>query len=305
MVNRIVSLIPSGTEIVAALGYGDRLVGRSHECDYPLHVGTLPICTSPKFDKDASSIEIDRSVRGLVENALSVYKVHDDTLKQLNPDVIVTQSQCDICAVSRSDVEASVASVLDGQATIAAMEAVDLAGLWADILCVGNALEVDAQPLVDQLTDRLSRARRETGSEPPRVACLEWLDPLMSAGNWVPELIQMAGGVDLFSAPGSHSGVITWEAIVEADPDIIILMPCGYDLARTSEEIPLLTRLHEYGSLRAVKENEIYVTDGNHYFNRPGPRLVDSLEILVEILHADERGKFGMEGNAWERASRP
>jgi iron complex transport system substrate-binding protein len=305
MVNRIVYLIPSGTEIVAALEYGDRLVGRSHECDYPLHVGALPICTSTKFDKDASSIEIDRSVRGLVENALSVYKVHDDTLKQLNPDVIITQSQCDICAVSRSDVEASVATVLEGQATIAAMEAVDLAGLWVDILCVGNALEVDAQTLVDQLTDQLSRARREAGSEPPRVACLEWLDPLMSAGNWVPERVQMAGSVDLFSAPESHSGVIAWEAIVEADPNIIIPMPGGYNLARTREEIPLLTRLNEYGSLRAVRENQIYVTDGNHYFNRPGPRLVDSLEILVEILHPDEHGRFGMEGAAWKKAISP
>ena len=125
----------------------------------------------------------------------------------------------------------------------------------------------------------------------------------MSAGNWVPKRVQMAGSVDLFSAPGSHSGVIAWEAIVEADPDIIILMPCRYNLARTREEIPLLTRLNEYGSLRAVRENQIYVTDGNHYFNRPGPRLVDSLEILVEILHPDERGRFGMEGAAWEKAS--
>ena len=144
-----------------------------------------------------------------MEDTLSVYRIHDEVLKELNPDVIVTQSQCELCAVSQSDVETSVGAILDGKITITSMEAVDLAGLWNDIHTVGTALEVDAQALIDQLRGRLSRAQRNQGTPAPRVACLEWLDPLMSAGNWVPELVQMAGGVDLFASAGSHSGVIT------------------------------------------------------------------------------------------------
>jgi len=300
MVDRIVSLIPSGTEIVSALGGADRLVGRSHECDFPALVRSLPVCTSPKFDPSASSLEIDRSVRALVENALSVYRVHEKTLQTLRPDVIVTQSQCEICAVSHSDVEASVAAVLDAETTIASLEAVDLGGLWRDIQHVGEAIQTDSAGLIERLQSRLSEVRRDTtdGSR-PRVFCLEWLEPMMFAGNWVPELIEMAGGEDLFAQSGAHSGVISWDGVVSCDPDIIILMPCGYDLSRTLEEVPLLTNLPGWASLRAVRNGHVFATDGNHYFNRPGPRLIESLEILVEIMHPACRDHYGHRNTAW------
>jgi iron complex transport system substrate-binding protein len=300
MVDRIVSLIPSGTEIVSALGGADRLVGRSHECDFPALVRSLPVCTSPKFDPSASSLEIDRSVRALVENALSVYRVHEKTLQTLRPDVIVTQSQCEICAVSHSDVEASVAAVLDAETTIASLEAVDLGGLWRDIQHVGEAIQTDSAGLIERLQSRLSEVRRDTtdGSR-PRVFCLEWLEPMMFAGNWVPELIEMAGGEDLFAQSGAHSGVISWDGVVSCDPDIIILMPCGYDLSRTLEELPLLTNLPGWASLRAVRNGHVFATDGNHYFNRPGPRLIESLEILVEIMHPACRDHYGHRNTAW------
>lgn len=305
MVDRIVSLIPSGTEIVSALGGADRLVGRSHECDYPALVRSLPVCTSPKFDPSASSLEIDRSVRALVENALSVYRVHEKTLQTLQPDVIVTQSQCEICAVSHSDVEASVAAVLDAETTIASLEAVDLGGLWRDVQHVGEAIQADSAGLIERLQSRLSEVRRDTtdGSR-PRVFCLEWLEPLMFAGNWVPELIRMAGGEDLFAQPGSHSGVISWDEVVSGDPDIIILMPCGYDLPRTLAEVPLLTRLPGWAGLSAVRNGCVFATDGNHYFNRPGPRLVESLEILVEILHLADRDLYSHLNSAWTPISK-
>jgi iron complex transport system substrate-binding protein len=256
-----------------------------------------------KVRRHGPSIEIDRSVRALVENALSVYRVHDEQLKTLRPNVIVTQSQCELCAVSQSDVEASVASVLDGETAIASLEAVDLAGLWRDIEHVGSAIQVDTTDLIQHLQNRIADIRRDGQSAPkPSHRCLEWLDPLMFAGNWVPELVSMAGGEDIFAVPGSHSGVIEWDQIRLEDPDIIVLMPCGYDLPRTQEELPLITKLPGWSELRAVETGSVVATDGNHFFNRPGPRLVESLEILVEIFHPDECGKYGHHGTAWTQA---
>lgn len=303
MADRIVSLIPSGTEIVDALGCIDRVVGRSHECDHPPGIETRPVCTSAKVDPTATSIEIDRTVRSLVENALSVYRVHDDVLRELRPDVIVTQSQCELCAVSEADVAASVARVLGSDTTIISMEAADLGGLWRDIEKVGTAVGVDPAPTIDALRARLDTAHRSVpeGAR-PTVACLEWLDPLMFAGNWVPELVDLAGGRDLFAEPGSHSTTLSWEDVREADPDVVILMPCGYDLPRTLAEVPLLTRLDGWRDLRAAREGRVFATDGNHFFNRPGPRLVDSLEILVEILHQDGPS-YGFEGTTWQVAN--
>ena len=301
---RIVSLIASATEIVCALGFEHSLVGRSHECDYPESVKRLPVCTRPKLDIHASSGEIDRQVKSLVENALAVYDVDSALLERLEPDVIVTQSQCEVCAVSLRDVERAVCSWLERCPKIVSLKPDALADVWRDVEEVALALgaydrgaELVAR-LRGQMDDIRDRATRL--SDRPRVACVEWVEPLMAAGNWVPELVEMAGGFNLFGEAGKHAPWMTWEQLADADPDVIILMPCGYDLARTLQEVPILAAKPGWGSLRAVSTRRVVAADGNQYFNRPGPRLVESLEILAEVMHP---GTFRIrhEGTGWQR----
>ena len=288
---RIVSLIPSATEIVHALGLGDCQLGRSHECDYPDSVVSLPVCTAPKFSPSGSSREIDISVQETLRDALSVYDVFDEVLEQLRPSHIITQSQCEVCAVSLKDVEAAVGEWMSSTPTLVSLESHSWADVLRDIVYVAEALGVAdrGRDLVKRLEQRTSAIthRARTAEEGPRVACLEWLEPLMAAGNWVPELVQMAGGQNLLGEAGKHSGYITWESLLESDPEILILMPCGFDMKRTREELYWLTDRAQWETLPAVKNGRVYVTDGNQYFNRPGPRLVESLEILAEIIHPD------------------
>ena len=302
---RIVSLIASATEIVAALGCEDQLVARSHECDFPPSVGKLPVCTGPKFDIHGSSAEIDRRVKEILQNALSVYRVDADKLRALRPDVIVTQSHCEVCAVSLKDVEQATCDWLESQPRIVSLAPNALADLWNDIVRVAEALGLPQRghELVAKLQERMaSISRRARGISPPwpTVACIEWIDPLMSAGNWMPELIDMAGGVNLFGVAGQHSPHMTWDQLFARDPDVIIAMPCGWDIPKSRQEMAALTAKPEWPMLRAVKEGRVVVTDGNQYFNRPGPRLVESLEILAEVLHS-EAFHFGHEGVGWER----
>lgn len=283
---RIVSLIPSATEIVACLGLIDRLVGRSHECDYPPEVQDLPICTEPKFNPEGSSSEIHDRVTNLLQSALSVYRIKTAVLEQLQPTHILTQSQCEVCAVSLSDVEQAVAELTHVQPQIISLQPNTLAEVWTDIQRVADALQVTApmaalQKRVEvcaQKTEGLAKADR------PTVACIEWAEPLMAAGNWIPELVEMAGGVSLFGAIGQHSPWLQWEQLLAADPDVIVLMPCGFDLQRTHQDAERLAQHLQWHHLKAVQTGRVYITDGNQYFNRPGPRLVDSLEILLEIL---------------------
>lgn len=300
---RIISLIASSTEIVAALGYSDQLVGRSHECDYPPAVTALPVCTEPKFDPNGSSIEIDRRVKEILEKSLSVYRVHSEQLEALQPDVIITQSQCEVCAVSLKDVEAAVCELVSSNPQIVSLEPNSLSDIWADIRRVAAALGDPArgEELVTTLQERM-RAIAEQAQwqpNPPTVACIEWIEPLMAAGNWLPELVEIAGGKNLFGEAGQHSPWMTWEALVEADPDIIIILPCGYDIATARHNMPALTGKPEWADLSAVKNERVVVTDGNQYFNRPGPRVAESLEILAEIFSPDEFD-FGHKGVGWQ-----
>ncbi len=301
---RIVSLIASATEIVHALGFGPDLVGRSHECDYPPSVQALPVCTEPRFDVHGSSAEIDRRVREVLQDAVSVYRVHAHLLDALQPDVIVTQSQCEVCAVSLRDVEEALCRMVSSQPRVVALEPHSLADVWDDIRRVAQALDAPSrgEALVARLQERVEAIARRAQALPerPRVACIEWIDPLMAAGNWVPELVDRAGGQDLFGQPGRHSPWMTWEQLQDADPEVIVLMPCGFDIARTLEELPGLTRRPGWSRLRAVRAGRVYVTDGNAYFNRPGPRLVESLEILAELLHPRVFA-FGHQGSGWVR----
>jgi len=300
--HRIVSLLPSATEIVWALGFGDQLIGRSHECDYPAAVKRLPALTSPKFDPTGSSAALDERVKKLVRDALSVYRVDGEALRQLRPDVIVTQSQCEVCAVNMRDVEAAVADWLGGPPpTIVSLAPYNLADVLNDIGRVAMALGVGTCGIefVAELNRHLTEiVHRVRSAHRPRVACIEWIEPLMAAGNWMPELVAMAGGVNLFGQAGQHSPWMKFEELAAQDPDVILVAPCGFDMTRTASEMSALTALPQWAELKAVKAGRVALADGNQYFNRPGPRIVESLEILTEILHP-EAGAFVHEGTGW------
>ena len=287
---RVVSLIASATEIVCALGLRDRLVGRSHECDYPADVLALPQLTAPKFKVEGTSAEIDARVQAIVRDGLSVHRVDGDALKALAPDVIVTQDHCEVCAVSLSDVEAATCTWTGQPVDIVSLKPDSMADTYADIRRVARALacEQSGESLVADMQARIAAiSRRVAGAPRPRVAFIEWVEPLMAGGNWMPELIEAAGGDNLFGEAGKHSGWMQWEELAAADPDVILVAPCGYDLARCLEELPLLQAKPGWANLEAVRSGRVYFADGNAYFNRPGPRLADSTEIIAEILHPE------------------
>ena len=307
---RIISLIASSTETICALGLQQFLVGRSHECDYPPPVRRLPVCTQPRFDVSGSSRAIDERVKSLqrdslVADALGVYEVFPDRLRELQPTHIVTQAQCEVCAVSLRDVERAVAEVAECQATIISLQPNSMADFWADIRRLASSLgRAEAGVgLVEDLQARVQQieARARPLRERPRVACIEWADPLMAAGNWMPELVRMAGGENLFGEAGKHSPWMEFSQLRESDPDVLFISPCGYDMARTRQDVPLLAAQAGWSELKAVRDGNVYIADGNQYFNRPGPRLVESLEILAEVLHPGAF-QFGHEGTGWERA---
>ncbi len=301
---RIVSLIASATEIVCALGFEDDLVGRSHECDFPASVHRLPVCTEPRFNVSGSSRDIDDRVKAILTDAASVYRVHADLLKALRPDVIVTQSHCAVCAVSEKDVEIAICRWLDARPRVVSLAPNNLEEVWGSIQQVAEALDAPQRgvALVDKLRRRVDEiaVRAAAIAQRPTVACLEWLDPLMAGGNWVPELVALAGGRDLFGAAGKHAPWMSWEELCEHNPDVIVALPCGFDRERTRAEMAALTRRAEWAELAAVRAGGVYVTDGNQFFNRPGPRLVESLEILAEVMHL-QTFHFGHEGTGWER----
>ncbi len=303
---RIVSLLPSTTEIACALGFSEHLVGRSHECDFPPGTERLPACTEPKFRTDGASREIDSRVRALVRDGLSIYRVDAELLRSLAPDVILTQSQCEVCAASLADVEAALREWIPGAARpplLVSLAPATLADVLEDVLRVADALGAPERggALVAQLEARIAAiAERGAAGDRPTVACIEWVDPLMAAGNWMPEVVARAGGQSLFGEVGKRSPWLEWQALRRADPDVIVALPCGFDLARTRRETASLAMRPEWRALRAVRDGRVYLTDGNAYFNRPGPRIVESIEILAEILHPDLFG-FGHETRAWER----
>ncbi len=279
---RIVSLISSATEIVHALGQLENLVGRSHECDYPEAVKSLPVCTRPRIAVDASSAEIDRLVKLSARDSLSIYDVFDDLIERLAPTHILTQIQCEVCAVSLRDVEAAMARGMKGSPAIVSLQPDSLAEIWNDIRRVAAALAIPERG--DTLIAELqSRMQLDLPPARPTVACIEWMEPLMAAGNWTPELIAMAGGRNLFGEAGRHSPWMSWEELVAADPEVIIVAPCGFDLPRTEQELYWMTDRPGWSRLRA----RVYLADGNQYFNRPGPRVAETLRILAEILHPE------------------
>jgi iron complex transport system substrate-binding protein len=303
---KIISLLPAATEIVCALGLEKSLVGRSHECDFPESVKQLPVCSEANFPDNLSSSAIDVKVKEILADALSVYSVKREVIKQLAPDVVITQSQCEVCAVSLTEVEAGLENYLDKPARIISLQPNSLDDIFNDIGIVADALNVThtGKDLLEDLNQRVDiiRHKLKFNENKPTVACIEWLEPLMISGNWVPELVGIAGGIPVLTEQGKHSSYIQWDDLRMADPDIIIIMPCGFPIERTLKEIDMLLALPGFTELRAVKNNAVYIADGNQYFNRPGPRIVDSIEILAEIINP-KQFIFGYEGAGWIKFS--
>lgn len=282
--------------MVHALGLGYAQVGRSHECDYPPQVLELPVCTTPVFDILGDAREIDRRVKETLATAESVYRVFDDVLERLQPTHIVTQTQCKVCAVSLGDVERALSARFSTRPEVIAMEPNSLQEIYNDISRLAHACGVDerGKRLVDEIQRdmaSIATVARATGRR-PRVINVEWQEPLMAAGNWIPELTSMLGAENLFGSAGAHSPWMTWHEMAAADPDVVICMPCGYDLKRTREEM----HWHDWSQLRA----QVFLADGNQYLNRPGPRVASSLRILAEILYP-EAFEPTLQHIAWER----
>lgn len=287
---RIVSLLPSATEIAVSLGLGEALVGRSHECDFPPSVRDLPVCTATKLEKGLSSIEIDRRVQEIVRQGLSVYEVHAELLRSLKPDLILTQTQCAVCAVTPADLEESLCAWTGMDPQLLSLAPDTLDDVWGDIRAVGAATDraFAAERVLLALEGRMEAIRQRSARRGavPRVAAIEWFDPLMAAGNWVPELVQIAGGEPLYVTPGQHSPWLDWDMFVESDPDVIVLMPCGYQIPQSRADINAVVGDPRWAGIGAVRRGQVYIADGHHFFNRPGPRLVESAEILAAIFDA-------------------
>jgi len=300
---RIVSLLPSATETVAALGLTDCLVGRSHECDYPPEVKSLPVCTQARLNPGKNSAGIDQDVQELMQSALSIYEIKVDVLEELQPTHIITQDQCDACAVSMAQVQQAVSQMVSTQPEVISLRGNVLTEVWADMKRVADRLGVDSQRALQDLQNRVDACTQITDEIPeadrPKVVTMEWIDPLMSGGNWLPELVKMAGGTPVLDETGMRSRYLDWQQILDIDPDVIVILPCGFNLERTRLEAQVLAQHSGWSQLTAVQNNRVYIADGNAYFNRPGPRLVDSLEMLAEMLHP-QHFSSDYQGKGWE-----
>jgi iron complex transport system substrate-binding protein len=289
---RIVSLLPSATEIVCALGLQKYLVGVSHECDYPAGVAELPVVTTTAIPKGLDSKAIDEKVRELLQTDAALYHLNVDALLALKPTHIVTQAICDVCAVSAAEVE-DVTSRLPGNPQVVNLEPMSLQQVLDTFTLIGAATqrESEAASVVQALQARVDiiaeRSAEIADKDKPRVAMLEWIDPLFNAGHWTPELVAMAGGIDCLGNLNQPSVGLAADALHEAQPDVLFVALCGFDLSRSEQDLPLLERLPGWADLPCVRDGRVYYTDGNAYFSRAGPRLVESLEVLAHALHPD------------------
>lgn len=292
---RIASLLPSATEIVAALGLEESLVAVSHECDHPAGIRGLPVVTRSVIDSGVSSGAIDLQVREHLQTNTALYALDTDLLEQLRPDLILTQALCDVCAVSGADVERAVEE-LSGNPLVVNVEPFSLDDVLGTIEAVGMATATErvAAALVARSRARIeavsSRVRQIGEEARPTVALLEWTDPLFCGGHWNPELIELAGGIDAFANRGNPGRRVTWSDLSSADPDFLLFACCGFSLDRSMVEVRALTKRGEWPRLRCVREGRVAVVNGNAYFSRPGPRLVESLEILAYALWPETFG---------------
>lgn len=296
---RICSLLPGATEVVAALGLADDLVAISHECDYPPEIRPKPVIIRSIVDPEqTSSPNIDRQVREALQDGTGLYRIDEALLRRLDPDLIITQSLCDVCAVTPTE----VTRVLPGLARrphMLSLDATDLQGVLHDIEAIGVATGRDAQArrLVETLKGRLAKVQALVeGETRRRVACIEWLEPLYCAGHWVPEMVTLAGGTDLLATAGTPSAQVSWEHVRNSQPDVLVLMPCGFSIDRTLSELDRLTARPGWADLPAVRTGSVYAVEGPAYFNRSGPRLVDGVELLAALFHPHRLGNRIPEG---------
>lgn len=285
---RIVSLLPSATEIICGLGLRDQLVGVTHECDYPADVVDLPKVTKTLIPVDATSREIDGLVRERMKTKAALYSLDMEVLTRLNPNLIVTQALCDVCAVAEDEVRDAACS-LPHSPRVINLEPSSLNDVMDCIMRVGDAADVSqtAVDYVGQLKERVRRVadRSMRITERPTVMMLEWIDPPFSAGHWSPELVEIAGGREAIGQAGERSVTTPWQQVVDADPDVMVIACCGYDVERTLQDVPILRAYPGWDSLSCVRSDRVSIVDGSAYFSRPGPRLIDSLEILAHALH--------------------
>jgi iron complex transport system substrate-binding protein len=291
---RIASLLPSATEIVCAVGGREELVGRSHECDHPPGVETVPVLTRARIGPLITSKAIDAAIREVLKDALAVYEIDVEGLRRAGPDVIVTQDLCDVCAVSLDDVHAALARLAQKNVVVTSLHPRRLEDIWADIGRVADAIDRsdagrqvvgDLQARVDGVASRARGASRR-----PTVLSIEWIDPVMIGGMWMPELIALAGGEPLVTTPGQHAPTLATPQLAALDPEIVVIKPCGFDRERTLAQLPILRETLPWS---AWGTRRVYVADGSAYFNRPGPRIVESLEILAACVHPETFGDFG------------
>jgi iron complex transport system substrate-binding protein len=289
---RIVSLLPSATEIVFALGLGDELVGRTHECDFPPEAATVPVLTEDVgVTVGASSRQIHDRVTHAIHGGSAIYRLDEAALAEARPDLILTQELCEVCAVSYREVTKAVRSI-PGEVTVLSLEPTSLEGIFNTISTVGAMADAEdeAVGLLELLRERLGSIenmvldRRLQGAQPRRVVALEWLDPPFAAGHWVPEQVRRAGGWELLGAEGERAVETTWQAVRDVDPEQLLLMPCGFDAERTAQAWARIEKPDWYGSLRAVERGEVFALDGSAYFSRPGPRVIDGIGMLAELF---------------------
>ena len=290
---RILSLLPAATEIVSALGYESKLVGRSHECDFPVDVQSLPVCTKPDEQlKHSSTQHIDRDIKRLISDGLSIYQVDYEILQSLKPDIIITQDHCEVCAVEFSQIEQAVAEALDYQPVVLSLSPQNLDDVRESFVEIASTVgdTIGGMNLSARFTKKMKSITNKCNSTTAlnEVFCVEWMDPLLATGNWLPELVGAVNAKPTFGTTGKHAEPIAWSDVLVANPAKIIIMPCGFTIDQTLADIDIMTGKDGWATLDAIKNNQVFIADGHHYFNRPGPRLLDSTKILAEILYPDD-----------------
>lgn len=293
---RIVSLLPAATEWICEFGGADMLVGRSHECNFPPEVQDRPVVTAPTYEVEGDSAAIDEAVQSHVREGLSLYDVDLERLRDLDPDLIVTQDQCEVCAVSLTELEAGLADWTGGDPSVFSMRPQTLKEVLDEALRLGRMIDrlepamrvlANFETGLRGLRDAIGVERRTNPQSLPSVACVEWMEPLMVGGHWMPDVVEMAGGRAVLGTAGEPSRRVDWQEFRETDPAVIVCMPCGFSIEDTRRDVQYLTDRPGWGALSAVESGRVALLDGNAYFNRPGPRLYRAIEVLASVLYPD------------------